>query len=195
MVSKLERKSSPEPLLQAEQAAGASLGIFLGKNHRAIRAMRSYNQHLALKEQDKELEEIEKTIEQESKGELHWLNGNLCEISDTGQTILYHGEFFPPGEEERSVRGFRFNFQIDGVAFECVDLDGGRSRKYFDTKDKEGKRKFIKRFAERNGGRLLVADPEKLPLAFTAFIRDTGQGFVIEEIVGYRSFPPRPRKK
>lgn len=189
---------SEAKLIQAEQKARLPLQSFLDENYRSIRMLRSYYQHLPhFKKQNRmeELRELEKGIEKGSKGKLHWFDGGLCEISDTGQNLQYHDEFFPKfGEKVKSIRGFHFNFLIGNTGFECVDLDGGRSRQYFDGKNGKEKREFLRRFAERTGDSLTLAYPERLPLAFTAFITDTGRAFAIEELVAYRSFPPRPRQ-
>jgi len=174
----------------AEQKARVELQSFLNKNYQVVRAMRSRNQggSKGFNIDPEQLRKLEKLIEKESSGRLHWFDGILCEISDFGE-LVEHGLRFgsePLAEGIQAVRGFHFRFKLKGKNFECVDLDGGGSRKYFDQKDSDGKRQFMRRFAERRRSSAIHTDPKKLPFGFTAFITDVGGKFVIEDVISYR---------
>jgi len=176
----------------AEQKAKAELQSFLNINYRVVGAMRARNQSggKGFNIDPQELGRLEEYIEKESSGRMHWSDGILCEISDFGEVFEHETLSFgsePLAEGIQAVRGFHFRFKLEGKNFECVDLDAGESRKYFDQKDSDGKRKFIRRFAERRrSSTIYMGDPEKLPFAFTAFITDVGGKFVIEDVVSYR---------
>ena len=137
-----------------------------------------------------QLGRLEEFIEKESSGRLRWFDGALCQISDFSEVYEHETLSFGPeplAEGIQAVRGFHFRFQLEGKNFECVDLDGGGSRKYFDQKDSDGKREFMRRFAERRrSSAIYMGDPKNLPFGFTAFITDVGGKFVIEDVVSYR---------
>ncbi len=186
-----------------EEKARTHLQSFLGENYKLIRAMRSYRNFIKGYNIDSEqLEKLENFIKQ---GNLHWFYYSLCEISDFGELYEHDNSSFSNATlsflrlqpcQPQAVRGFHFGFQLEGNNFECVDLDGGGSRNYFDQKDADNKRKFIKRFTDRRrSSTIYMGDPKKLPLGFTAFITDDGEKFVIEDIVSYQDRTPPSRRK
>jgi len=180
----------------AEEKARAELQSFLNKNYHVVRAMRSYNQSLSkgFNIDPQQLGGLEDFIKKESSGRLRWFDGALCQISDLSEVYEHNALSFasePLEEGIQAVRGFHFEFQLEGKNFDCVDLDDGGSRKYFDQKDADGKREFIRRFAERRrNSAIYMGDPKKLPFGFTAFITDVGGKFVIEDVVSYRDENP-----
>jgi len=190
------RTKSLEKTRRAEEAANITLQEFLDSNYKAVRAMIAYN-----KIQDAQgnvgydrLEGLERFIREESKGKLGWFNGFLCEIGESGEEFAegHEGILFGKelSESARAVKGCYFGVDLKEQNFECVVLDGGGSRKYFDEKDEKERRQYIERFANRRRSSLMFIgsdkDLEKLPLGFTAFLTDTGEKLIIEEIVAYR---------
>ena len=150
-----------------------------------------------------ELQKLEDFIKKESKGKLSWVDGMLCEIGESGEEFAegHEGVLFGKelNEDANAIKGCFFSVDLKKTAFEFVVLDHGRSRSYFDKKDKSSRRQYIERFANKRRGSLSfvgdVKDYEKLPLGFTAFLTDTGENLVIEEIVGYRSINNIGRRK
>lgn len=186
-----------EELERAEERVRGTLQEFLDSNYKAVRAMISYNKIIDMQGNIgfQQLEKLENFINIESKGKLQYFSGLLCEIGESGEEfaegheeVLFGVEL---GDDAKAVKGCCFSVDLERQGFECVVLDSGGSRKYFDEKDKSGKRQYVERFANRKRGSLIFIgsskDFEKLPLGFTAFLKDTGEGLVIEEVVGYRS--------
>lgn len=183
--------------LRAEERAKETLQGFLNSSYKAIRAVIAYQKIIDMQGNIgfDQLGKLEELITRESMGRLHWINGKLCEIGESGEEfaegheeVLFGREL---GVDVKAVKGCHFSVNLKEQNFEFVVLDGGGSRKYFDDKDKSGKRQYVERFANRRRGSLIfvgdVEDYERLPLGFTAFLTDTGGKLVIEEIVGYRS--------
>lgn len=188
---------SIDRIRREEERAKGTLQSFLDSSFKAIRAAIAYNKIVDMEGAIpfQELQKLGDFIKMESEGKLSWTDGMLCEIGESGQEFAEGHERVLFGKElaehTQAIKGFWFSFNLNETEFECVVLDGGGSRKYFDDKDKDGRRQYVERFANRRRSSLIFAgrakDYEKLPLGFTAFLTDTGEKLVIEEIVGYRS--------
>jgi len=184
-----------ERLQKAEEKARTTLQFFLDSNYKAIRGVIAYNKFVDAEGNiPEQLEKLENFVKVESKGNLHWTSGVLCEIGESGEEFAegHEGILFGKelSESARAVKGCYFGVDLKEQNFECVVLDGGGSRKYFDEKDEKERRQYIERFANRRRSSLMFIgsdkDLEKLPLGFTAFLTDTGEKLIIEEIVAYR---------
>lgn len=194
---------SPEELRRAEEGVRKTLQEFLDSNYRAIRAMRAYSQtvYLGKSPASSQLEGLKSFVDTESKGKLRYSDGTLCEIGYSGEAFA-NSHTAPLFKEDftghtRGIRGFWFQFKLE-TEFECVVLDDGKSRVYFDEKDKSDRRQYVERFANRRrdaypfsrvrrGFKIWEKLPLWSPLWFTAFLTDTGEQLVIEEIVAYRN--------
>jgi len=171
------------------------LNNFLQKNRDAVHALRSFCQILdgGFRFDDSRIDFLKELIQEKSSGSLNWTDGLLCQIGNKWE-IFQHER----GEEQmewnkgiNAIRGFWFHFQVNGYYFECVDLDAGQSREYFDSMTQEQKSDFISRFANRDRGLgQFLGDPKYLPLAFTAFITDESKDYLIEKIIPYHHFGP-----
>ena len=185
-----------ERIRLAEEEARTTLLTFTDSNYKAIRALISHNKIIdAGGDIDiVQLGRLENFIQTESNGQLWGINGVLCEIGESGEEFArgHTGELFVKelGNNSKAVKGCYFSVSLGEQNFECVVLDGGGSRKYFDEKDKTGKRQYVERFANRRRDHSVFAGRAKasgeLPLGFTAFLADTGEKLVVEELVGYR---------
>lgn len=195
--------------VKAERAALAPLQEYLDRNYKALKMARVYRQagegvfNLSLDQ----YKLLRRKILEESNEEVNWWRPSLCEIWEIGQEFQHESSHLL-GElpaDTALVRGFWFNFASNGFYFECVDLDDGNSRKYFDFKSNGAKRRFMKRFAYRNFVHHDIlpdeaerwVDKTKNPKGFIAFISDTGNSFLIEHIVALwarRIYSSRPLK-
>jgi hypothetical protein len=176
-----------------EQKARFTLQTFLDENRLAIRAMRSYHQipDSGIVVSLDQMKTLEKAIKEESHEALYWFGGCFCTIGDNDTISGQDNNQFlglSEGEKVKVVKGFSFNFNIGRRHFECVDLDFGLSRQYFDKKSPQEKKDFVRKFAERENGSssIPLEDLKNLPLGFAAFINDDGKKFRIEEFVPYR---------
>jgi len=197
MIEFLRTGKRHEELKRAEEGARGTLQEFLDSNYKAVRAMRAYTQtvYLGQNPASPQLEDLKSFVNRESKGQLECYDGTLCEIGEWGEefadshSAVYFGK--DRVEHEKAIRGFWFGFNLQETEFECVVLDHGRSRTYFDEKDKSDRRQYVERFANRRRNEWYFKRAfkiwEKLPLWFTAFLTDTGEGLVIEEIVAHRN--------
>ena len=195
-----------EELRIAEEGARRTLQEFLDSNYTPIRAMRAYSQHLYVGEgrASPQLESLKSFIDTESKGKLRYYDGTLCEIGYSGEEFAnsHTAPYFEKGREfakyPQAIRGFWLNFNLKETEFECVVLDDGRSRTFFDEKDKNERRRYVERFANRKrdffpflpvrrGFKIWKKLPLWSPLWFTAFVTDTGEKLVIEELVARRN--------
>ena len=171
---------------------------FLDRYYKAIKAGRAFaqvidGQYQIDEEQMKELTDI---IENESDKKLNKYELALCEIDANGQVFQHHGAYF--GNElnngERAIKGFWFDFDLGTIFSECVVLDFGRSRNYWDQMSRSEKRKFLRRFAYRSFEELdldqhnpdYFINRRAKPLGYTVFISDTGVQFEIEMIATVR---------
>lgn len=196
---------SIERTRRAGERAKGTLQSFLDSSFKAIRAVIAYNKIVDMEGAIpfQELQKLGDFIRKESEGKLSWTDGMLCEIGESGEEFAegHEGVLFGRelGVDAKAVKGCYFSVDLKNQNFECVVLDGGGSRKYFDDKDKSAKRQYVERFANRRRGSLVftgrLKDLEKLPLGFTAFLTDTGEKLVIEEVVGYRSVENLTRRK
>ena len=196
---------SLERTRKAEEGAKGTLQSFLDSNYKAIIAVRAYSKFVDAQRAIpfQELQKLEDFIKKESKGKLSWVDGMLCEIGESGEEFAegHEGVLFGKelNEDANAIKGCFFSVDLKKTAFEFVVLDHGRSRSYFDKKDKSSRRQYIERFANKRRGSLVFfgkpKDLEKLPLGFTAFLTDTGENLVIEEVVGYRSINNIGRRK
>lgn len=185
-----------EKTRRVEERAKTTLQNFIKSNYNAIRAIRSYNKIIDLMGyiDHKQLDELDQFIQAESKGSLRGVSGVLCEIGESGEEFAegHEGVLFGRelGKNAKAIKGCYFSVLLQKQDFECVVLDHGGSREYFDKKNKDKRRQYVERFANRRRGSLIFIgspeDFEKLPLGFTAFLTDTGEKLVIEEIVGHR---------
>ena len=154
---------------------------FLNQNIKAIRALRSYNQiiegNCSISSSDMKL--LENTVEKESDGLLSVDHGRMIAIGDNWQKFSHESIQVSSIDalKQRAMKGMFFNFILDGLLIECVDLDGGNSRKYFDMINQEQKQQFINRFAYRELHRYLHPNSVKDwidwvfdPIGFVAFI-------------------------
>ena len=179
-----------------EERVKPKLQEFINQNYRAIRAGRALAQAWdgQIKLDQEQIKELQDFIESSSEGQLKWWDGFLlCEIGDNGEEFQHHGRYW--GNElldgERAVKGFWFHFYLGNTHFECVDLDFGRSREYWDSMDERAKTTFIRRFAYRHlsEGDLNPHNPDQVidhwsrPNSFTAFISDNGESFKIEKMI------------
>ncbi len=177
----------------SEQEAKKILEGFLERNRDAIHGLRSFCQILdgGFRFDDSQTDWLKRLIQERSSDSLKWTNGLLCQIGNKWE-IFQHER----GEEQMewkegvgAVRGLYFHFQTNGFYFECVDLDAGQSRKYFDSMTDGQKSNFIGRFANRNRGfGKFFGDSKILPLAFSAFITENNKSYLVEKIVPYRHF-------
>lgn len=166
---------------------------FVNCNHLAIRALRSYCQAIDGSRYKISLEEIQELKEQISllsQDRLRYYDGALCQISDWTEIFQHQGQFL--GEElpngMSAVRGFYFRCILPNIRrhVECVQLDEGGSRSYFDTKLPEDQFKFIDRFAKRRRDELVFNHSPQLPPGYTAFIREKKLGrYIIEGVSSY----------
>ena len=184
-----------------EEVAKAQMLEFINRKYDAIRALRAQVQFRAAgttldPEQVKALEERINTDLAGQDGRLH---ARLCVIEDWivnyGHSRL--GRLAGGQDSAKAVGGFWFWFNIDGQYYECVELDAGLARSYYDVMNTVAKRTFLERYAYRDrigrqlhtGNLLAPADiarhiDSKMPIEFfTAFISDVGDEFKIEDLV------------
>ena len=176
---------------EAESIAKRRLDIFLRDNYQAIRALRSYHQIIDSRANigTGQMEALKVSIARLSHRKLRWNDGALCIIFDKWDHFKHTGGRFsaPLGEEVEAVKGFWFPFRLVGNLFDCVGLDDGKSRQYFDEKSIEEKRIFVESFAERRRNAVVYdGDAEKLPFRFAAFLTDISGSFIVDELVAYR---------
>lgn len=183
-----------------ERKVVPGLESFLNQNYRAIRAMRSLAQIWdgQFDLDPEQIEELKAFVKEESNGNLDHQRGLLCEIWDDGEEFQHHGAYF--GNELKdgvaAIKGFRFVFALDGRFFECVGLDDGKSRAYFDSMSEKEKYQFVKRFAYKNAAEMDIPpwdidwalDFKSPPVGFCAFISDEEGKFKIEKVVAKRAF-------
>ena len=183
---------------EQEPVAMGMIQTFLGANYGAIRTMRALANMRQRYDLPLNFDEMREGIARVSNGALEAYQGALCVIGEhrdvlqehDGEAINFGGDLQP----KSAVRGFWFYFEHAGLFFECVDLDGGLSRAYFDRKSHAEKRRFVARFGcRRQAGEdihpasleALVKDTSRTS-EFVAFIGDTGGAFEIETVVGLR---------
>lgn len=181
---------SPES--EFEKKVVPSLQGFLDRNHRPIGAIRTLAQirdgQFEVEPEDEE--GLKNFVTKESNGQLKWWHGSLCIIYDYAEIFQHSGVYFGEGLKRgiKAVRGLWFDFELVGKYFECVVLDHGYSREYFDNMTRKRRRQFIGRFVYRDLGEAAEC-PGRLhpePIGAVVFSTDTGKGFKIEEIVARR---------
>ena len=115
------------------------------------------------------------------------------EIWNTGEEFQHETSNFhyPLEDDSPIVRGFTFNFTTQEVPFRVVILDGGNSRRYWDSMNEERKNWFIKRFAYSNLRKLnsfpwradWLINYHQLPIEFVAFLSDNGSSLSVDTLV------------
>lgn len=178
---------------RGERRAKLLLQTCLNRNLLAIKSLRSYTQfrESGTNIGHDQMMELEQFIKKKSGNRWECFNGMFCTISDTDEVFTQdNGQFLGIGSKEdvKVIKGFYFRTNLIGCNFECIDLDFGLSRRYYDQKSPAEQEKFMRRFAERQKGSDVF--PEEyfypLPLGFTAFISDQGNKFTIERMVSYQ---------
>lgn len=173
---------SPEEQNRIMDVVRLSLQDYLDKNYKLIKALRARAQFLDVGNLDM-IREVTKEIDKMVLPELT-LTHFLCEISDT-HTIEEHNPVnFDP---TKSVRGFYLQDMVSLgdrlLSFGLLDLDGGLSRKFFDDKDEDEKKAFMKRILNRSS---VVGGPNGpegyLPPHAITFISDQGGSYKIERM-------------
>jgi hypothetical protein len=196
-IRRLEERNPRSTQVQ-ERVAVVTMQTFLNTHYNAIRTMRALANLRQRYDLPPDFDEMRKEVDRLSNGALRVYQGALCVIGEhldilqehDGENVNFRGDLQPAN----AVRGFWFYFEHAGLFFECVDLDAGLSRAYFDGKSDAEKRRFVARFGyTRQTGedihpallKELVKDTSRTS-NFIAFISDTGSGFKIETVVGLK---------
>lgn len=174
-----------------EHQAKASLQNFLDLHRPLIAAMRSSEQildgrfRISLEQREELWQFIDGYKERLGRAMVMVWNSHLCKIWDDSSAFWhanYEGSRFDfTYDSPGAVRGFRFLTMIGGIDFNCLVLDGGKSREYFDTKDESDQAAFMKRYALND--REYVRDYNQFPLKYVAVISDTIDGYKVDKIV------------
>lgn len=166
---------------------------FTRKNYKAIRALRSASQLFEQRPPNESVERIQLRdqlrqigafVEKQSGGVLHWPdNGSLCQITDDDYLMQHTGTSLdqPLPEHNAAVRGFYFCVEMDGVDYQCFELDPGNSRKHWDQKSRKEKVEFMQKFGEEVR-KFNAAGDTHFPSGFVAFVTDIENGYGVEEI-------------
>lgn len=196
MIERLQTIEDVKPLLTT----------FLNKNYPSIRALRAKvqfdNAGTKLSQEDKD--KLRKAIKT-GFAEQPYPKASLCVIDERTATFQGHarwGKLKKDTGTENAISGFWFATQLSGIHFECVILDDGQSRQYFDLINQEEKREFVKKFAYRDKvGYLLKIGAQMAPdninqyinseqpiEYYTAFVTQSpDQSLSVETLVARRS--------
>lgn len=179
-----------------------SIQDFLNRNREAIGAMRTIHQVYdgQFKLSGDEISDLEQFVKTASHGELNWTKGNLCEIGENWQEFQHESSCFQGDlHNPKAVRGFWLGIETDNNYLEFVDLDGGKSRAYFDSLPDKAKTAFVTRFAYRHIHELDIAyedigyfiQPHSKPNHFVSFVSLNYNGtYRIEKAVARRPLIP-----
>lgn len=149
-----------------------------------LRSYRQIRESGSLVFEEGQEESLKRQIIEKSEGKLKPESGKLCEIEDYGiPQFRHHGKTFDTGLEEgaRVVRGFFFLIILDDSCpypCECMVLDNGISREFYDKMTPIERKSFVKRVARRYRG-FICLYPSDI-CGFTAFINDTPDGFTVD---------------
>lgn len=157
--TKKQKKSGIELLSLETQdlTPEGTIEHFLITRQSAIHALRSYVTQQEKRElSDFEVEGFYDRVKEASFGSLSLSSGSLCEVNETtflpGHDLRQGLTLFEPGSEPSGVRAFNFVFNTKWKKYDCLVLDSGRSRKYYDDLAKSDKQHaFTQAFANKLG--------------------------------------------
>lgn len=172
------QEQTPKP----EAAEQILLGL-LSRKRQAINALRSFHQFAWTMEPGPLRRQLSDELRTVIEGdELSVFNGNLCEFSDTFWNEK-HSLYSNPEQTRDSLRGFQFLIEADGLSFECIFLDAGGSRKYFEQLSVQEQRKYVEDFAKKRQQRKGIGAYKARKIqGFTAFVDEEQGSFKVIHI-------------